>query len=130
MANTPDPKHEPPSDYLDRFDAAFSALGTAARPVRPEGVTGDAEPGATVFADTFAALLAIEEGTPVATPARLVPAESEPRITDALVEAVTDRVVQRLAPEVARAMVVDVVSEIAERLVKEEIARIRKGPNA
>ena len=45
-------------------------------------------------------------------------------------EAVTDRVIQRLAPEVARAMVVEVVSEIAERLVKDEIARIRKGPNA
>ena len=42
----------------------------------------------------------------------------------------SDRVIQRLAPEVARAMVAEVVSDIAERLVKEEIERIRKGPNA
>ncbi|NOT24642.1 MAG: hypothetical protein HOP16_00945 [Acidobacteria bacterium] len=129
MANTPDSKHEPSSNYLDRFDAAFSALGASPHPVRAEAPV-DVEHGSTVIADTFAALLAIEEGTPGAKPARLVPAEIEPRVTDALVEAVTNRVVQRLAPEVARAMVADVVSEIAERLVKEEIARIRKGPNA
>lgn len=129
MAHTPDPKHEPASNYLDRFDAAFSALGASPRAARAEA-PADTEHGSTVIADTFAALLAIEEGTPAAQPARLVSAEPEPQVTDALVDAVTDRVVQRLAPDVARALVADVVSEIAERLVKEEIERIRKGPNA
>jgi hypothetical protein len=39
---------------------------------------------------------------------------------------VTRRVIERLSPEAVRAVVADVVSEVAERLVKEEIERIRK----
>lgn len=129
MAHTPDPKHDPSSSYLDRFDAAFSALGASPQAKHAEG-PGNVEPASTVIADTFAALLAIEEGTPGAKSARPVLEDNEPQITDAFVEAVTNRVIQRLAPEVARAMVADVVSDVAERLVKEEIERIRKGPNA
>ena len=130
MANTPDPKHESPANYFDRLDAAFSTLSASSRPIRSEAA-GDAEPaGSSVIADTFAALLALEEGTPGVKPVRLVSTESEPRVTDALVEEVTRRVVQRLAPDAVRAVVVEVVSEVSERLVKEEIARIRKGPNA
>ena len=37
------------------------------------------------------------------------------------------RVLERLAPDAARAVVVEVVSEMAERLVREEIARIEVG---
>jgi len=122
MANIPDPKHESPANYFDRLDAAFSTLSASPRPPRPE-TAGEAEPA-------FAALLALEEGTPGAKPVRLVSAEAEPRLTDALIEELTSRVVQRLAPDAVRAVVVGVVSEIAERLVKEEIARIRKGSNA
>jgi len=130
MAKIPDPNHESPDKYFDRLDAAFSTLSASPRPARPEAA-GDAEPaGSSVIADTFAALLALEEGTPGAKPVRLVSAETEPRLTDAFVEELTRRVVQRLAPDAVRAVVVGVVSEIAERLVKEEIARIRKGPNA
>lgn len=126
-----DPKPESTDNYFDRLDAAFSALSTSPRPARPD-VAGEPEPaaGSSVIAETFAALLALEEGAPGAKPVRLVSSEAEPRLTDAFVEEVTRRVVQRLAPEVVRAVVVDVVSEIAEKLVKEEIARIRKGPNA
>ena len=125
-----DPKHESTDNYFDRLDAAFSTLSASPRPPRSEAAS-DAEPaGSSVIADTFAALLALEEGTPGAKPVRLVSAEAEPRVTDALVEELTDRVVQRLAPDAVRAVVAGVVSEIAERLVKEEIARIRKGPNA
>jgi hypothetical protein len=130
MAKIPDPNHESSDNYFDRLDAAFSALGASPRPARPEAA-GDAEPaGSSVIADTFAALLALEEGTPGAKPVRLVSAEAEPRLTDAFVDELTSRVAQRLAPDAVRAVVVGVVSEIAERLVKEEIARIRKGPNA
>jgi hypothetical protein len=128
-----DPKPESTDNYFDRLDAAFSTLSAAPRPARPES-TAEIEPaagaGSSVIADTFAALLALEEGTPGAKPVRLVSAEAEPRLTEALVEELTNRVVQRLAPDALRAVVVGVVSEIAERLVKEEIARIRKGPNA
>ena len=125
-----DPKPESTDNYFDRLDAAFSTLSAGPRPPRPESA-GEAEPaGSTVIADTFAALLALEEGTPGAKPVRLVSAEAEPRLTEALVEELTNRVVQRLAPDALRAVDVGVVSEIAERLVKEEIARIRKGSNA
>ena len=130
MADTPDPKHESPTNYFDRLDAAFSALSASPRQGRPE-TPGDVEPaGSSVIAETFAALLALEEGAPGAKPVRLVSTESEPRVTDVLVEEVTRRVIQRLAPDAVRAVVVEVVSEVSERLVKEEIARIRKGPNA
>jgi hypothetical protein len=128
--NPPDPNQESSANYFDRLDAAFSTLSASPRPVRPE-VAGEGEPaGSSVIAETFAALLALEEGTPGAKPVRLVSAEVEPRLTDAFVEEVTRRVVQRLAPDAVRAVVVGVVSEIAEKLVKEEIARIRKGPHA
>ena len=86
-----------------------------------------------LIAEAFAALLALEEGTagreagPVDDRRRPPPPAAEPRITDAVVEeSCAERVIQRLAPDAVRAVVVDVVSEIAERLVKEEIARIRK----
>ena len=39
------------------------------------------------------------------------------------------RVLERLAPDTAREVVVRVVSEIAERLIREEIARIRSRPS-
>jgi hypothetical protein len=79
----------------------------------------------TVIADAFAALLALEEGEPGAKPVRLTTGREEPIVTDALVDEVARRVLQRLAPDTARAIVVEIVSEIAERLVREEIARIR-----
>ena len=130
MTNISDPKHESPDKYFDRLDAAFSTLSASARPTRSEPGS-DADPaGSGVITDTFAALLAREEGTPGAKPVRLVSTESEPRVTDAFMEEVTRRVIERLAADAVRAVVVNVVSEVSERLVKEEIARIRKGPNA
>lgn len=46
---------------------------------------------------------------------------------DAALDDLTRRVVARLAPDRVRAVVADVVSEVAERLVREEIHRIRTG---
>ena len=43
-----------------------------------------------------------------------------------MIEDVVRRVIERLGPDAVRAVVTDVVSEISERLVKEEIERIRK----
>ena len=47
-------------------------------------------------------------------------------MTDAVIEDIVRRVIERLGPDAVRAVVVDVVSEIAERRVNEEIDRIRK----
>lgn len=78
------------------------------------------------IADAFNALLAAELGERKPVPVQFRPAVSEPKITDELVDAVTRRVIERLAPDVVRKVVVDVVSELAERLIREEIARIRE----
>jgi hypothetical protein len=85
-----------------------------------------------LIAEAFAALLALEDGEPGAQPVRLTtgadqpPPAVEPKITDAVIEDVVRRVIERLGPDAVRAVVVDVVSQISERLVKEEIDRIRK----
>ena len=79
------------------------------------------------LADAFAALLAAEQGEapsagdgvwPVSAP---VPAA----IGDEVVEEVTRRVLARLSDTVVRAAVADVASSVAERLVREEIERIK-----
>ena len=79
----------------------------------------------TVIADAFSALIALEQGEPGAKPVRLTTESTQPVITDALIDEVARRVLERLAPDAARDVVVQVVSEVAERLVREEIARIR-----
>lgn len=79
----------------------------------------------SLVADAFAALLAVEQGDPGAKPVRLTSGTAEPVITDALVDELTRRVIARLAPDAVRAVVAEVVSEVAERLVREEIDRIR-----
>ena len=91
-----------------------------------------------LIAEAFGALLALEDGQPGARPVRLTfeakseeksppPAAPaiEPAITDAMIEDVVRRVIERMAPDAIRAIVTDIVSETAERLVKEEIDRIR-----
>jgi hypothetical protein len=88
-------------------------------------------PASGLIAEAFAALLALEDGQPGAKPVRLTtsadqPPPPEPKITDAVIEDVVRRVIERLGPDAVRAVVVDVVSQISERLVKEEIDRIRK----
>jgi CheY-like chemotaxis protein len=89
------------------------------------------------LADAFAALLASEQGGPLsdvpltwpATIAAPVPPAPVPpplvEITEELVEAVTHRVLDRLSDRVVRETVSDIVSAVAERLISEEIARIK-----
>ena len=49
-----------------------------------------------------------------------------PVVTDALVDEVTRRVVERLGTGAVRDLVADVVAEVSERLIREEITRIRR----
>jgi len=64
-------------------------------------------------------------GGGVARPTGEGDSASDVGVSEAMIEEVTRRVIERLGPAVARDVVVQVVSEVAERLVREEIARIR-----
>jgi hypothetical protein len=71
------------------------------------------------LSEAFAALLAAERGT-VAPPAAL----TEPATREDVVEQVTRRVIERMTDTAVR----DTVVEVAERLVREEILRIKNQP--
>ncbi len=73
---------------------------------------------AASLAEAFAALLSAEQGQPIAPPA--VRPEDVP---DATIEEVVRRVIDRMGTSAVRQTVLDV----AERLVREEIARIKRG---
>jgi CheY-like chemotaxis protein len=99
----------------------------APEPPRAEAPRPDPRPASdrNLVADMFAALFAMEQGESV-TPAPRQAASSEtPIVTDALVDEVTRRVVAQLAPDAANALVTHIVSEVAERLIRDEIARIK-----
>jgi CheY-like chemotaxis protein len=126
-----------------------SGSGSAA-PVRPAptGSTSRAVPPAPVppstpappaarpidpspLGDAFAELLAAEQGqvAPVAvsrpgpTAAAAVPAAAT--LTDDLLDVVTKRVLERMTDRVVRETVSDLVLELAGRLIREEIERIK-----
>ena len=91
------------------------------------------------LADAFAALLAAEQSPPAppAAPQWPTPPASSPSlspspaaaprlaVTDDLVEQVTHRVLERLSDQIVRDTVSEIVSATAERLVREEIERIK-----
>ena len=77
------------------------------------------------IADVFSLLFAVEQGEADPATIRISPPAPSAPVTDELVDQITRRVLERLAPGAARDVVTDVVSEVAERLVREEIDRIR-----
>jgi hypothetical protein len=81
--------------------------------------------GGNVILDAFHALLAMEQGEPRPTVRAQAPAGAPAVITDELVDEVTRRVLERLAPNAARDLIKQVVADVAERLIREEIARIK-----
>jgi hypothetical protein len=83
-------------DFFDRLDAAFANLPASGR-----------DPVSAISAPQPAA------------------AATSPPLTDELVERVAARVLERLSGEHVREIVADLVSTIAERLVREEIERIK-----
>jgi hypothetical protein len=78
-------------------------------------------------ADRFAILLAVEQGEavmPTETPEP--PPGDRHALTDAEIDRLAVRVAERLAAAPLAADVQRIVAEVSERLVKEEIERIRK----
>jgi len=129
---------EPPASPVAPTEPPVSPAAASEPPAPPRPVA----PASGLIAEAFAALLALEDGQPGARPVRLTtgdghaptppaaapvaaPPAGAPVITDAVIEDIVRRVVERLGPDAVRAVVVDVVSDVSERLVKEEIERIR-----
>jgi CheY-like chemotaxis protein len=103
----------------------------AAAPPAPVAVSAppEAPAGRSLIADAFSALFAAEQGEPGAVPVRLGGNGSAPVITDAVIDDVARRVIQRLAlgsSDQMQTVVKEIVSSVAERLVREEIDRIRR----
>ena len=118
-APPPPPSQQPPAPAPGPQAPAAAAPAAPAPPPAPLPAS---------LVDAFAALLAAEQKigvTPSAAPAPAAPSSSqggEPaRITDDMIEAISDRVLARLSEE-ARPSILDV----AERLVREEIERIKR----
>jgi CheY-like chemotaxis protein len=84
-------------------------------------------PPLPALADAFAALLAAEHGAPQSAAAGTWPASlpSAAAVSDELIENVTRRVLERLSDTSVREAVADIASKVAERLIREEIERIK-----
>jgi CheY-like chemotaxis protein len=109
-----------------------TALDTALAPadVRPPASPAAPAPPSessptTALADLFTMLFAAEQGEGDGSAPRLLQGSREPVVNDALVDEVARRVVEKLSADVPNGLIEQVVSDVAERLVREEIARIR-----
>ena len=87
---------------------------------RPE--SGAGETAKSGLAGTFATLLAVEQGELPAS-ALTPPAGAEAELVDRIAR----RVVEQISDRAVREMAADIVSRTAERLVREEIDRIKAG---
>jgi DNA-binding response OmpR family regulator len=140
----PPPTVQGPSvdDYFERLDRAFANLNVpleprdpgapvsaplsiAPAPVEPPPTASPAAVSSqpTGLADAFSRLLAVEQGE---LPAAAL-AEPAPTSEDELVDRVARRVVEQLSNHAVRDLAADIVSRTAERLVREEIERIKTG---
>lgn len=109
---------------------------TAPQQPAPEAPAATAAPAAAKspaaeqfprLGDAFAALLAAEQASPAAAAAPVWPAAVPASVPASdLVDEVTRRVLDRMSDRAVRETVADLVSQVAERLVREEIERIKK----
>jgi DNA-binding response OmpR family regulator len=126
-------------DYFDRLDAAFAHLtgappahDAAPAPAGPGAPTArvSAGPGAGTgvpVSEAFAALLDAEQtlGPEGARDAQAAASPAAPVIDDAFIEEVSRRVAERIGETALRAAVSEIVSATAERLIREEIERLK-----
>ena len=139
--NVPPPVVVDPGLVDERQPAPTATVQPAIDPGRelsPAPLAPEVAKTPSPLADAFSELLADELGEAplppswgTVTPAQPAPAAAveveapAPVVTDALVEEVARKVVARLSNDVLRAEVARHVIEVAERLVREEIERIK-----
>ena len=143
LASMPPPPEPTPITFEAMLGSSRSAIAIApptpeppdvtptlaAAPPAPASGSLEAPSGRSIIADAFSALFAAEQGEPGAVPVRLAGNGSAPVITDAAIDDVARRVIQRLAlgsSDQMQTVVKEIVSTVAERLVREEIDRIRR----
>jgi CheY-like chemotaxis protein len=118
-AETTAPAPEPPKAMTTALAA------TTARVVEPPPSPAALPP----IAEAFAAILAAEQFEPVpalgAAWPTTAPSNGGGALGEDAIEEITRRVLDRLSDHVVRETVADVISNIAERLVREEIERIK-----
>ena len=108
------------------YQPSVASRVEAAAPVRVEPPAPELPPS---LADAFAALLAAEQGLrrrrrPRSGPEPVQPARvAAPAVTDEVIEEIVGRVIARLTDQTVR----ETVLSTAERLVREEIERVKKG---
>ncbi|MEO8519948.1 MAG: response regulator [Acidobacteriota bacterium] len=108
----PPPRPQPAPSSTPRAASAASHAAPAAQ--APAAIQPASAPPAPTLAEAFAALLSAEQARPIA-------ASGLGTVPDSAVEEIVQRVVARMADTAVRETVVDV----AERLVREEIERIK-----
>jgi CheY-like chemotaxis protein len=107
------------------YEPPVASRVEAAAPVRVEAPAPELHPS---LADAFAALLAAEQGlaAPQPGPSRvepIQPARTAPVVTDEVIEEIVGRVIARMTDRTVK----ETVLSTAERLVREEIERVKKG---
>jgi CheY-like chemotaxis protein len=134
----------PIAETIDWFSQKSHTVAPAPPPAPAAVVPASApRPSLPPLADAFAALLAAEQSTPASSASPAAPQWPAPApaatftpaaapvipaplvITDDFVEQVTLRVLERLSDQVVRDTVAQTVTATAERLIREEIERIK-----
>ena len=114
----------PPLHPPDRGNGR-SMEDARALPVEERRVTAPGPGSKGILAEAFSSLLDVEQGKTGAQRPNLGVALWTPMITSAFVDEVTKRVLTRLAPGAVKEVVAQVVSDVADKLVREEMARRR-----
>jgi hypothetical protein len=121
------PAWEPPPPLPQSWPVEPS-WGAPPPSMAPPSAPGPAEPAqgrVSGLAEAFSALLAAEQGEPLPS-AQVASSLFEAFApADDLVERVSRRVLERLSERAVRETVANIVSSVAERVVREEIDRIK-----
>ena len=119
----------PPAPRLEPVQPPVRAAAAPAPPPPVLVAVPHSTPRQTLppLADAFAAMLAAEQSAPApeTAPAWPAAAVSPAAVTDDLIEQITQRVLERLTDRVVRETASEMILAVAERLVREEIERIK-----
>lgn len=128
MPTSPEPRPAPPLSLVPPASPVRSAV-----PVPPSAAppAGPSEPAVRSLVEAFEGLLGPQG--PVVTPSTAPRAAVSPAapsesagLTEAQLSEIVDRVIERLTGRLGAGTVNDIVTRVAERLVREEIAQIKK----